>query len=53
MRFWDEQVIALNRERRAININDRTAMVEHMDRWKRTRRQFDQAQCAASYSTTV
>ena len=53
MRFWDEQVIALDRERRAVGVNDRTAMVEHMDRWERIRRQLDQAQRAASYPTAA
>ena len=40
MRFWD-------------GVNDRTAMVEHMDRWERIRRQLDQAQRAASYPTAA
>ena len=43
----------LDRERRAVGVNDRTAMVEHMDRWERIRRQLDQAQRAASYPTAA
>ena len=49
----DEQIRDLDRERRAVGVNDRTAMVEHMDRWERIRRQLDQAQRAASYPTAA
>lgn len=51
--FWTRQIRDLDHERRAVGVNDRTAMVEHMDRWERIRRQLDQAQRAASYPTAA